>query len=303
MIPKTSSKAITSPAGTADTMETMTRVNFKIDEIQKIVEKENGCFTWGGEANLSPADDLLISVEKALDIDCEGQMIASVLSKKAAAGSTHLLIDIPMGPTAKVRTQEEALRLEYYFKAVGRELGFQIEVVITDGTQPVGRGIGPALEAMDVLAVLRNQPDAPSDLKDRALTLSVELLKLSGKYDLGEATTIARTVLENGSAYKKFISICETQGGFREPNLAPFKYDVFSKKSGKISFIDNRKLARIAKLAGAPKSPSAGVTFFAPLNKHVQKGDLLFSIYAESTGELAYANAYLETLNDLIQIE
>jgi thymidine phosphorylase len=303
MIPKTSSKAITSPAGTADTMETMTKVNFTIEEIKKIVEKENGCFTWGGEANLSPADDLLISVEKALDIDSEGQMIASVLSKKAAAGSTHLLIDIPVGPTAKVRTQEEALRLEYYFKAVGSELGFQIEVLITDGKQPVGRGIGPSLEAMDVLAVLRNQQDAPNDLKERALTLSAELLKLSGKYDLGQATTIARTVLENGSAYRKFISICEAQGGFREPNLAPFKYDVFSKKSGKISFIDNRKLARIAKLAGAPKSPSAGVTFFAPLNKHVKQGDLLFSIYAESTGELAYATAYLETLNDLIQIE
>lgn len=302
-IPKTSSKAITSPAGTADTMETITNVNFNIEDIKKIVEKENGCFTWGAEANLSPADDLLISVEKALDIDSEGQMVASVLSKKAAAGSTHVVIDIPVGPTAKVRTQEQALRLEYYFKAVGRELGFQIESVITDGRQPVGRGIGPCLEAIDVISVLKNEPNAPADLKERALTLSAALLKLSGKYTPGQEFAIAKEILENGSAYKKFIRICEAQGGLKEPKLAPFKYDVLSKQSGTVFSIDNRKLARIAKLAGAPKCPSAGVSFFAPLAKKVKEGDLLFTIYAESVGELAYATSYLESLNDLIQIE
>ena len=303
IIPKTSSKAITSPAGTADTMETMTRVNFTTEEIHAIVEKENGCFTWGGRANLSPADDLLISVEKALDIDSEGQMVASVLSKKAAAGSTHLVIDIPVGPSAKVRTQEEALRLQYYFKAVGQVLGFQLEVVISDGSQPVGRGIGPALEAMDVLAVLKNEPDAPSDLKERALALAAVLLRLSGQYVPGTELSVAKLLLENGAAYKKFISICETQGGFKVPQLAPFKFDMLSPKSGIVQRIDNRKLARIAKLAGAPKSPSAGVLFFAPLRKKVQAGELLLSIYAESTGELEYAKDYLNTLNDLIIIE
>ncbi len=302
IIPKTSSKAITSPAGTADTMETMTNVNFTIEEIQRIVGKENGCFTWGGGANLSPADDILISVEKSLDIDSEGQMVASVLSKKAAAGSTHMVIDIPVGPSAKVRTQEEALRLQYYFKAVCQVLGLQLEVVISDGNQPVGRGIGPSLEAMDVLAVLKNQADAPQDLKERALTLSAALLKLSGRYITGTELSVAKLILENGSAYKKFISICEAQGGFKEPHFAPFKYDVLSKKSGKISYIDNRKLARIAKLAGAPKSPSAGVSFFAPLEKTIKEGDKLFSIHAESTGELEYAKSYFESLTDLIQI-
>lgn len=303
VIPKTSSKAITSPAGTADTMETMTKVNFSIQDIQRIVEKENGCFTWGGVANLSPADDLLISVEKSLDVDSEGQMVASVLSKKAAAGSTHLVIDIPVGPTAKVRSQEEALRLQYYFKAVGEALGFQMEVVITDGKQPVGKGIGPSLEAMDVLDVLRNQPDAPLDLKERALSLASILLRLSGKFVPGTEASVARNILENGSAYQKFISICEAQGGFTEPHTAPYRYDLLSTKSGTVCSIDNRKLARIAKLAGAPKSPSAGVLFFAPLKKIVQPGDILLSVYAESTGELEYAKAYLNTLTEFISIE
>jgi thymidine phosphorylase len=303
LIPKTSSRAITSPAGTADTMETMTKVNFSMDEIQRIVEKENGCFTWGGMANLSPADDLLISVEKSLDVDSEGQMVASVLSKKAAAGSTHLVIDIPVGPSAKVRSQEEALRLQYYFKAVGEALGFHMEVVITDGKQPIGRGIGPSLEAIDVLAVLRNQPQAPLDLKERALSLASVLLRLSGKFAPGAESLVAKNLLENGTAYQKFISICEAQGGFKEPPIAPFRYDMLSTTSGTVYAIDNRKLARIAKLAGAPRSPSAGVLFLAPLEKIVKPGDLLLSVYAESTGELEYAKAYLSSISDFICIK
>jgi len=302
-ITKNNSRAITSPAGTADTMETMTTVNLSIEKIKQVIEKEGGCFAWGGAVKLSPADDLLIAVEKALDIDSEGQMVASVLSKKAAAGSTHVIIDIPVGPTAKVRSDEEALKLQYYFKAVSEAIGIHIEIVITDGTQPVGRGIGPCLEALDVLAVLQNKADAPTNLKERAITLSAALLKLSGKYTSGEEETIARTILENGDAYKKFMAICEAQGGFKEPKIGKYTHDVISEIEGTIKSIDNRKLARIAKLAGAPETPSAGVLFFAPLGKVIKKGDLLFKIFAESTGELEYSKEYLYSLTDLIVIE
>lgn len=301
-IPKTSSRAITSPAGTADTMETITKVNLSISEIKNTVEKEGGCMAWGGAVKLSPADDLLIAVEKALDIDSEGQMVASVLSKKAAAGSTHVVIDIPVGLTAKVRSQEEALRLQYYFKAVSETIGIHSEIIITDGTQPVGRGIGPALEAMDVLAVLKNDPNAPADLKERAITIAALLLKMSGKYPLGTETSIARTFLENGEAYKKFKAICEAQGSFKEPTFAEYKHDVISEIEGTVKSINNRKLARIAKLAGAPQSPSAGILYLSPLGKKIKKGDLLFRIYAESSGELEYAKEYLNSLNQLIEI-
>jgi len=156
VIPKTSSHAITSPAGTADTMKVMTNVALQPNEIKAVVEKEGGCLV-SGEQYLSPADDLIIRIERSLDIDSEGQMIASVLSKKVAAGSTHLLIDIPVGTTAKVRSEQEAEKLKYYFKVVGKELGLKIKVLVTDGSEPVGYGIGPVLEAMDVLSVLRNE--------------------------------------------------------------------------------------------------------------------------------------------------
>jgi thymidine phosphorylase len=213
-MPKTSSRAITSPAGTADTMEVFTNVTLSSEEIKNVVEKEGGCIVWGGTAQLSPADDILIKIEKALDIDSEGQLIASVLSKKAAAGSTHVVIDIPVGETAKVRSTEMAQKLKAHMETVGDDVGLNVKVVITDGTQPVGRGIGPTLEAIDILKVLKNEPDAPKDLAKRAILLAGELFELSGKVEPGTGSQVAKQVLESGKAYKKFIAICEAQGRF-----------------------------------------------------------------------------------------
>ncbi len=302
-IPKTSSRAITSPAGSADTIETMTPVNLSIEKIQEVVKKEKGCFTWGGTVKLSPADDILITVEKALDVDSAGQMIASVLSKKVAAGATHVVIEIPVGETAKVRTQAEGLKLQYYFKAVGNAVGLNIEVLITDGSQPVGKGIGPSLEAMDVLAVLRNKKDAPSDLKDKSLMISGALFELSGQMEKGKGILEAKQILESGKAYDKFLRICKAQGGFTEPKYGKFKTEIKSTVVGKVVSIDNRKLAKVAKLAGAPHYPAAGIYFEAPIGTQVEKGQTLFTIYAESEGELNYSLDYLKTSNHIITIE
>lgn len=167
-MPKTSSRAITSPAGTADTMETLAPVELSTADIHRVVEREGGCIAWGGAVRLSPADDIFIRIERALDLDTEGQMIASVLSKKIAAGSTHLVLDLPVGPTAKVRTREAAEALSRGLTAVAQAFGIHAAINIGDGTQPIGRGIGPALEARDVLAVLQCAPNAPQDLRARA---------------------------------------------------------------------------------------------------------------------------------------
>ena len=303
LIPKTSSRSITSPAGTADTMQALTCVDLSVEEIMAVVKKEKGCFVWGGAVKLSPADDLLIAIEKALDIDSVGQMVASVLSKKIAVGSTHVVIDIPVGPTAKVRSHEEALKLQYYFQTVGKELGIHVEIMITDGSQPVGRGIGPSLEAMDVLAVLRNEVGAPLDLKNRSIAIAATLLRISGSFPPGTEIAAATQILENGDAFRKFKSICQAQGEFKSPRWAKYKYKVLAQCAGVVKAIDNRQLAKIAKLAGAPRSSSAGILFEAPLEKRVVKGDVLFTIYAESNGELAYAIDYLNSLAQLIDIK
>ncbi|MBS3913785.1 MAG: thymidine phosphorylase family protein [Bacteroidetes bacterium] len=302
-IPKTSSRAITSPAGTADVMATLTTVNLTAEQMKETVESEGGCLVWGAGVKLSPADDILISVERALDVDSEGQMIASVMSKKIAAGSTHVVIEIPVGPTAKVRSMEAALKLKYYFKAVAAAFDIFIEIVISDGSQPVGIGIGPVLEAIDIISILQNEIHAPQDLKKHAIEIAGLLLEMSGKYSPGTGQEVALEILQSGEAYKKFVAICKKQGGFRELHLAPFRHDILSTHSGIITAVDCRKISRIAKLAGAPRSPGAGIRFYANIGKQIQTGDVLYSVYSDSQGEMEYVKEYLGSINGVITME
>lgn len=302
-IPKTSSRAITSPAGSADTMETLAPVALDIARIRQVVEREGGCIVWGGAVSLSPADDLLIRVERPLGLDSDGLLVASVLSKKIAAGSTHVVIDIPTGRTAKVRSVDAAHALGKRLVAVGEALGISVQTIVTDGSQPVGRGVGPALEAYDVLAVLQNEAAAPDDLRQRALILAARVLELGQKAQPGEGLTLARTVLESGAAWKKFQAICEVQGGMRVPPKAAYTHVIPALHLGRVVAVDNRRLARIAKLAGAPKAPAAGIIFHTPIGSLVQAGQPHLTIHAESPGELAYARAYAEAQENLISLQ
>ena len=301
LIPKTSSRAITSPAGTADTMATLTKVDLDLPAMRRVVEREGGCIVWGGAVNLSPADDVLIRVERALDFDSDAQLTASVLSKKKAAGATHVVIDVPVGPTAKVRSLEAAATLCKRMVDVGAAMGLSIAVHVCDGRQPIGRGIGPALEAWDVLRVLRNAHDAPPDLRERALDLAGKVLDFaSAAPNTGRSK--AENLLRSGAALRKFEAICIAQGGMCAPPVAPHRFDVVARRSGIVEDIDNRKLARLAKLAGAPRDASAGLVLHARLGAHVSVGDPLLTLHGESTGELDCARAYLDQHEELLRI-
>ncbi len=302
-MPKTSSRAITSPAGTADTMETLTNVTLTLPQVRRVVEKEGGCLAWGGGASLSPADDILIRVERALDLDSEGQLIASVLSKKVAAGATHVVLDIPVGPTAKVRSDGAAQRLKGLLETVGGRVGLTVEVLLSDGRAPVGRRIGPALEARDVLSVLRCDPGAPTDLRERSVRLAGTLLEIASAAPHGEGVAVAHQVLDDGRAWKKFQAICEAQGGLKDPPVAPLQHSVVSKVAGDVTAIDNRRLARVARFAGAPQAPAAGVELHVRLGGHVQKNQPLFTVHAETRGELEYALEYVSRHTDIFHVE
>ncbi|MFZ5669008.1 MAG: thymidine phosphorylase family protein [Pseudomonadota bacterium] len=301
--PKTSSRAITSPAGTADAMETLAPVDLDLAAMRRVVEAEGGCIVWGGAVRLSPADDVFIGVERVLDIDTEGQLIASVLSKKIAAGSTHVVIDLPVGPTAKVRSPEAGQQLADRLTAIAARFGLAARCIQTDGSQPVGRGVGPALEALDVLAVLRNAPDAPADLRRRACLLAGEALELGGAAAEGAGEPLARAVLDDGRAWTKFQRICEAQGGLRTPPRAPFQAPVAATRSGRIVLMNNRKIAMLAKLAGAPDAKAAGLVMGVRLGDEVAAGSPLLDVHAETPGELAYALDYASDNPDLIEVE
>jgi len=303
VMPKTSSRAITSPAGTADTMETLAPVDLDIATLKRVVEAEGACIAWGGAVHLSPADDIFVRVERELDVDTEGQLIASVLSKKIAAGSTHVVIDIPVGPTAKMRSNKAASHLATRITAVAARFGLTVECLQTDGLQPVGRGIGPALEAFDVLAVLQDASDAPDDLRRRAAILAGIALEIGGKAEKGKGLALALETLADGRAWKKFEAICKAQGGMRTPPKALHIHPLEAPHAGRIVRINNRKLSRLAKLAGAPEAKAAGIHMEVSLGDEVIRGQPLLHIHAETSGELAYALDYAADAEDIIEIE
>ena len=297
-IPKTSSRAITSPAGTADTMEVLARVDLSVDEMREVVTACHGCLIWGGHVNLSPADDILISVERALSLDTREQMVASIMSKKLAAGSTHLLLDLPVGPSSKLTTAMDAMRLRKLFEFVGDHFGISVEVVTTDGRQPIGNGIGPVLEAQDVMAVLGNQPDAPADLREKSLRLAAHLLEYDPELRGGTGYARARELLESGAALKQMQKIMEAQGpSVCRTDLGTLIADIAAERGGVVEAIDCLRLNQLARSAGAPIDKGAGIRLFKKIGDRVEQGEPLYRIHAfgEPEFELAAGAARLNS--------
>jgi thymidine phosphorylase len=297
-IPKTSSRAITSPAGTADTMEVLAEVDLSVAEMKKVVEDCKGCLVWGGHVNLSPVDDILIGVERPLNLDTREQMVASIMSKKLAAGSTHLLIDIPVGPTAKVRDATEAMRLRKLFEYVSDQIGLHVEVVVTDGVQPIGRGVGPVLEARDVMAVLRNDPSAPADLVEKSLQLAGRIIENDPAMRGGTGYARAAELLRSGEALRSMDRIIDAQGRKRAaPALGAMHADIIAHADGTVATIDCLRIAQLARLAGAPLDRGAGLDLFKRVGDRVEKGEPLFRIYAAEPSHFDFVVAAAEEMS------
>jgi thymidine phosphorylase len=271
-------------------MEVLATVDLTEVQIRDIVSREKAVLAWGGRVNLSPADDILISVERPLRIDTFEQMVASILSKKMAAGSTSLVLDIPVGQSAKVRTPGEAVRLRKMFEYVAGKIGLAIDIVMTDGSQPVGRGVGPVLEARDVMAVLRGDPDAPPDLRDHALQLAGHVLEFDPALVGGRGLARATELLDSGAALAAMNRLIAAQGAQRESfALGAYSEAIRAPRSGQVAAIDCQRISRIARLAGAPMDKGAGVDLLHKVGSSVMRGEPLYRIYAASAAGLGFA--------------
>ena len=284
--PKSSSRAITSAAGTADVIETIARVDLSIKEIQRVVEKTNACLVWGGALGLVPADSKIIQMEKTLRLDPEAQLLASITSKKLAAGSNYILIDIPYGKTAKV-TRAHGLRLKKKFESLGRYFKIKIHVVLTKGDGPIGRGVGPNLEMKDVLRVLDQTLEGPCDLEEKSLFLAGEILEMVDKARKGKGIAMATEILKSGGAYKKFKEIIHAQKGkIVQLPEGKFQKKILAKSNVKVISMDNKGINNLARVAGCPIDNAAGVYLNAKPKEKVKKGEALITIYAESESRL-----------------
>ncbi len=285
--PKTSSRAITSADGTADVMEAVARVDFTIQELRQILKKVNAFIVWGGAIGVVPADSKIIKVEKSLNVDPKAQLLASILAKKFAVGSKYILIDIPYGKTAKILTKRRAESLERKFKTLGKYFHKEIRVVLTDGRQPIGNGVGPCLELMDILKILDPAERGPEDLEKKACFLAGEILEMVGKAKRGHGSEMAERILYSGKALEKFKEIVAAQqGSLKRIRYAKFKKDIHAPRSGKITEINNKKINQLGRVAGSPVDKPAGLYLYFHVGDRVKKGEKLITLYAETKDRL-----------------
>ena len=289
VFPKSSSRAITSAAGTSDVIETLAKVDFSVNEIKHIVKKTNACLVWGGAIGMVPVDEKIIKIEKQLVIDSEPLLLSSIMSKKLAVGSNYILIDIPYGKNAKVNLSE-AIKLKKKFKKIGKYFKKKLEVVLTNGDQPIGNGIGPVLEMIDVLKILDPNQQGPKDLEKKSVFLAGKLLEMTGKAKTGSGIKKAEEILKTGKAFEKFKQIIAAQGGAIK-KLIPgkFKRDILANKTGKVLEINNETINLLARIAGCPTDKSSGVYLHVHKDDKVKKNEKILTIYSESESRLRAA--------------
>jgi thymidine phosphorylase len=285
-IPKTSSRAITSASGTADAMEVLARVDLSQSELRQVVAEARGALAWNGRLNHSPVDDVMNAITRPLGIDSQRWAVASILSKKLAAGATHVVIDIPYGPHAKTPTQADAEALGALFTRIGKRLGLMVVAVATDGSAPIGRGIGPALEARDAMAVLDRDPAAPADLRAKALRFAGIILGWTGP----DGPARAEALLDSGAARAAMARIIKAQGA-QTPAIAigRLTHEISSPAAGRVTAIDGAWIGAIARRAGAPADKGAGVDLLVGIGTSVSAGNLLFRIHATQPDNLTAA--------------
>lgn len=299
-IPKSSSRAITSPDGTADDMEVLAPVKLSKQKIIDVVKKTNGCIVWGGSFHLAPADDIIIQVEKPLLLESYDKIVVSIMAKKIAFGSNHIVIDLPYGKHVKVHSLEDAKTLSHKFEYLAKKFNIKIKVLIYKTDEPAGRGIGPVLEIKDSLKVLEQEKDRPIDLEVRSLAIATALLELCFEdspnkekmlKDFGNAYNLALTILQKGIALEKFKEIIKAQGGNPNVNsdklvLAKHTYEQKAVKPGIINELNIKNITHIAKILGAPTMKASGIYLNKKIGESVEVGDVLYTLFSEKVYNL-----------------
>ncbi|MEK6842531.1 MAG: thymidine phosphorylase, partial [Nanoarchaeota archaeon] len=300
VFPKTSSRAITSAAGTTDVLETIMKVEFTPNELKKILKKTKAFMVWGGSLDMVPVDSKIIKVEKELNIDPKSQLVASIMSKKFAVGSKYILIDIPYGKSVKV-DKEKAESLKREFLRLGKHFHKKIKVVLTNGSEPIGNGVGPALELKDIVKILDPKQEGPKDLEKKSLFLAGELFDLTGKTKKGQGIKLAERILYSGDAFKKFREIIEAQKGSlnKLKRVAMFKKDIHATKNLRITDIDNKKINSLARITGCPVDKFSGVYLHHHVNEPVKKGEKIITLYSETRSRLRQAMKFYHAENPI----
>ncbi len=293
-IPKTSSRSITSAAGTADVMEILADVCLSLEKIKRITERVGGVIAWGGALDLAPVDDEIIKIEHPFALDPIGQIIASVMAKKASVGSEYIVVDLPVGQDVKIHTRELGEEMAKKFIEVGKKLGMRVEAVLTDGTEPSGKAFGPALEAKHAMQILEGE--FFDNLAQKSCELAGALFELVGKTKKGKGYALAKEILQSGKALQKMQQIIKAQGArclkSSDVALCNTKATVRAGAFGEISRINVRECISIARIAGSPGDKKAGLLLHVEEGEKIKKGQPMFTIYSGNRRKLRLAEHY-----------
>lgn len=307
IVPNTASRAITTPAGTSDMLEVIMPVIQSKEQIMKIVKQEGACLVWGGGVDLAPADDIMINIERPLNVESADKYLISIIAKKVAMNITHLLIDLPYGDDAKVKTLEEAEDVKIRFDELCSKFNIKNDVFLRESVSPDGYGIGPLLEARDLLRIYERDSRRPVRLEEVALEMAGRLLELSDVAGPGEGYKLAKAKLESGEAEEKFWKIAEAQGAKSRTSsdkliLAKFSHEVKAEKAGVVQSIGNRAVVDIARGLGCPFIKEAGIYFDKLAGDHVNEGEVLYTLYATSPERLEIGVEVMEREGEFVII-
>lgn len=296
-IPKTASRSLSSCAGVADTMSVLANVDLDETLLKKLIRENRGALVCHSGLQIAMANRLISSVERQIGITQQQHLVASILAIKIAMGITHLVIDIPVGPNSRIKSTQDAMRLRKLIEYVGDQMGIEVDAVITDGSEPIGNGIGAVLEARDVMKVLRNKDDAPQDLREKSLFLAGRIIDFDPKLRGGQGYFVAKEILNSGRALESMNRIIHAQGKAPQPTLGHLTRDIVAAESGYVESIDNTRINRIGVLAGASQNPGVGLDLLKKVGDRVEQGETLFRIHSMNSTDFGYANSAVDGNN------
>jgi putative thymidine phosphorylase len=298
-MPKTFSKAITTPAATGECVSVLMDISFSKKEIEHLVKKNNCCLVRGGGLDLAPADEKLIKVAYPLSMQSYSRTVVSIMAKKYAMGINHSLIDIPVWPSAKVPDMKTAKWLKKKYEYVGKKLGMKMHVEITQALQPIGAWIGAVMQVREVLRVLQQHTTRPMDLEKKAVHLSAKIIELVGMAKGKDAEKLAYGQLISGKAWTMMQKIIATQHGdpkimSEDLKLATVQKNIVAEKSGKVKDIDMKVVNVAARTLGSPLDLQAGLYLHKKLGDTVKKGEIIYTMYANDEGKIRLTKEFLD---------
>ncbi len=290
-MPKTAARSLTSCAGVADTFSVLANVDMTESKLKKMIKECRGAIVDYNSLPIASASKIVSAVEKALGITQQQHIVSSVLAIKLAAGVTHMVLDIPVGPSSRIKTTNEAMRIRKMVEYIGDMLSLEIDAVITDGSEPVGNGVGAILEARDVMKILRHKEDAPQDLLEKSLFLAGRILEFDPKLRGGQGYHVAKEILTSGRALESLNRIIYAQGKAPQAQLGHLTRDIVSSRAGIVESIDNYQINKIGVMAGASQYPGAGLDLLKKVGDLVEPGETIYRIHSLTSNDFAHANS------------